>query len=87
MKTSSKILLTVLAVVLIITAGGLISLRILIDRSFEASDGNGAVALCLNMNGGSLTGEVNGAANIKISRSVRKNSLRVNGVSNVEYIN
>lgn len=50
-------------------------------------DGNGAVDLDLHMNGGSLTGEVNGAANIKIRGSMRKNTLQVHGVSNVEYIN
>lgn len=50
-------------------------------------DGNGAVDLDLYMNGGSLTGEVNGAANIKIRGSMRKNTLQVHGVSNVEYTN
>ncbi|MCF7914495.1 MAG: DUF2807 domain-containing protein [Spirochaetaceae bacterium] len=49
-------------------------------------NGNGAVDLDLSLNGGALTGEINGAANIKVRGSVAKNSLRVHGVSNIEYI-
>lgn len=50
-------------------------------------DGNGAVDLDLQVNGGSLTGAVNGAANIKVRGRINKNTLQVNGVSNVEYLN
>src|SRR6056297_3718154 len=49
-------------------------------------NGNGAVDLDLKMNGGALTGEVNGAANIKVKGSVAQNSLQVHGVSNIEYV-
>jgi|GEM_PF-743653 len=49
--------------------------------------GNGAVDLKIRMNGGTLSGEVNGAANIYISGRVSQNTLKVQGVSNVEYQN
>ena len=47
--------------------------------------GNGAVDLKIRMNGGILSGEVNGAANIYIRGNVAKNTLKVQGVSNIEY--
>ncbi len=50
-------------------------------------EGNGAVDLDLHVDGGSLTGEVNGAAHIRIRGSLHKNTLKVNGVSNIEYLN
>ncbi len=50
-------------------------------------DGSGAVDLDLMVDGGSLTGELNGAANIRIRGNLRKNTLTVNGVSNIEYLN
>lgn len=50
-------------------------------------EGNGAVDLDLYIDGGSLTGEVNGAAHIRIRGSLKKNTLKVNGVSNIEYLN
>ncbi len=49
-------------------------------------EGSGAVDLDLMVDGGSLTGEVNGAANIKIRGNLSKNTLTVNGVSNIEYL-
>lgn len=49
-------------------------------------NGNGEVDLDLNMNGGSLTGEVNGAANIKVRGNLAQNSLQVHGISNIEYV-
>lgn len=60
-------------------------------RDLSAEDihikGNGAVDLDVTMNGGALTGDVNGAANIKVRGNVAQNSLRVHGVSNIEYLN
>ena len=50
-------------------------------------EGSGAVDLDLTVDGGSLTGELNGAANIKIRGNLSKNTLTVNGVSNIEYLN
>lgn len=47
--------------------------------------GNGAVDLKIRMNGGTLSGEVNGAANIYIRGSIDKNTLKVQGVSNIDY--
>jgi len=59
-------------------------------RDFSAENihinGNGAVDLDLKMNGGALTGEVNGAANIKVKGRLAQNSLQVHGVSNIEYV-
>jgi len=59
-------------------------------RDLSAEDihinGNGAVDLDLKMNGGALTGEVNGAANIKVKGRLAQNSLQVHGVSNIEYV-